>query len=147
VVGQEPEPAVYATEALPELNPFLFFDLAEIFNALPFLIDLIVQEVLVFAMVQDFPPAVTLLPVIFEPPFDVGKVMVTVTFTFPFLGAEEDMAETVGAEGFVTLACAGPKASPDIVSAKVVISVANRRIKSPSDFLAVRSPKPSCCEE
>jgi len=104
VVGHEPEPALYATEALPELNPFLFFDLAEIFNALPFLIDLIVQEVLVFAMVQDFPPAVTLLPVICEPPLDVGKVMVTATFTFPFLGVDEDTAETLGAEGFVTLA-------------------------------------------
>jgi hypothetical protein len=103
-VGHEPEPAVYATEALAELNPFLFFDLAEIFNALPFLIDLIVQEVLVFAMVQDFPPAVTLLPVIFEPPLDVGKAIVTFTFTLPFLTAEEDMAEMVGAEGFVTFA-------------------------------------------
>jgi hypothetical protein len=104
VVGQEPEPAVYVIEVLAELNPFLFFDLAEIFNDLPFLIDLIVQEVLVFAMVQDFPSAVTLLPVIFEPPLDAGKVMVTVTFTFPFLGVEEDTAETVGAEGFVTFA-------------------------------------------
>jgi hypothetical protein len=104
VVGQEPEPAVYATEVLRELNPFLFFDLAEIFNALPFLIDLIVQEVLVFAMVQDFPPAVTLLPVIFEPPLDVGKAIVTFTLTLPFFTAEEDMAEMVGAEGFVTFA-------------------------------------------
>jgi hypothetical protein len=103
-VGQEPEPAVYATEVLAELNPFLFFDLAEIFNALPFLIDLIVQEVLVFFMVHVSPPAVTLLPVIFEPPLDAGKVIVTVTFTFPFLGVEEDTAEMVGAEGFVTFA-------------------------------------------
>jgi hypothetical protein len=104
VVGQEPEPAVYVTEVLAELNPFLFFDLAEIFNDLPFLIDLIVQEVLVFLMVQDLPPAVTLLPVSFEPPLDAGKVIVTVTFTFPFLGVEEDTAEMVGAEGFVTFA-------------------------------------------
>jgi hypothetical protein len=55
-------------------------------------------------MVQDLPPAVTLLPVIFEPPLDAGKVIVTVTFTFPFLGVEEDTAEMVGAEGFVTFA-------------------------------------------
>ena len=108
----------------------MFFELAYTLNDLPLLIDLIVQEVLVFAMVQDFPPAVTLLPVIFEPPLDVGKVMVTVTFTFPFLGVEEDTAETVGAEGFVTLACAGPKASPDIDKAIVVISVAMRRIRN-----------------
>jgi hypothetical protein len=104
VVGHALAPAVYAIEVLRELNPFLFLALAEIFNAFPFLIDLIVQEVLVFAMVHVFPPAVTLLPVIFEPPFDVGKVMVTVTFTFPFLGVEDEMAEMVGAEGFVTFA-------------------------------------------
>jgi hypothetical protein len=103
-VGQEPEPAVYATDVLRELNPFLFFDLAEIFNDLPFLIDLIVQEVLVFFMVHVFPPAVTLLPVIFEPPLDVGKVIVTVTLTLPFFTAEEDTAEMIGAEGFVTFA-------------------------------------------
>ena len=72
--------------------------------ALPFLIVLIVQEVLVFAVVQDFPPAVTLLPVIFEPPLDVGKAIVTFTLTLPFFTAEEDMAEMVGAEGFVTFA-------------------------------------------
>ena len=82
----------------------MFFELAYTLNALPVLIDLIVQEVLVFFMVQDFPPAVTLLPVIFEPPLDAGKVIVTVTFTFPFLGVEEDTAEMVGAEGFVTFA-------------------------------------------
>jgi hypothetical protein len=29
-----------------------------------------------------------------------------VTFTFPFLGVEEDMAEIAGAEGFVTFAFA-----------------------------------------
>jgi hypothetical protein len=121
---------VYVTEVLAELNPFLFFDLAEIFNDLPFLIDLIVQEVLVFFMVHVLPPAVTLPPVIFEPPLDVGKVIVTVTLTLPFLGVEEDTAETVGAEGFVTLACAGPKASPDIDKAIVVISVAMRRIRN-----------------
>jgi hypothetical protein len=55
-------------------------------------------------MVHVSPPAVTLLPVIFEPPLDAGKVIVTVTFTFPFLGVEEDTAEMVGAEGFVTFA-------------------------------------------
>jgi hypothetical protein len=55
-------------------------------------------------MVQDFPPAVTLLPVIFEPPLDVGKAIVTFTLTLPFFTAEEDMAEMVGAEGFVTFA-------------------------------------------
>ena len=107
---------------------FLFFDLAEIFNALPFLIDLIVQEVLVFAMVQDFPPAVTLLPVIFEPPLEADKVIVTVTFTLPFLGTEEDMAEMVGAEGFVTFAWAGENTIPDMVKARVVMSSAIRRI-------------------
>jgi hypothetical protein len=84
----------------------MFFELAYTLNDLPFLIDLIVQEVFVFFMVQDLPPAVTLLPVIFEPPFDTGKVIVTVTFTLPFLTAEEDMAEIVGAEGLVTFAFA-----------------------------------------
>jgi hypothetical protein len=84
----------------------MFFEFAYTLSALPFLIDLIVQEVLVFFMVQDLPPAVTLLPVTFEPPFDAGRVIVTVTFTLPFLGTEEDMAEIAGAEGFVTFAFA-----------------------------------------
>ena len=79
----------------------MFFEFAYTLNDLPFLIDLIVQEVLVFAMVQDLPPAVTLLTVIFEPPSEAGNAIVTVTFTLPFLTAEEDMAEIVGAEGFV----------------------------------------------
>ena len=52
------------------------------------------------------PPAVTLLPVIFEPPFDAGKVIVTFTFTLPFLAAEEEMAAMVGAEGLATFAFA-----------------------------------------
>ena len=82
----------------------MFFEMAYTLNALPVLIDLIVQEVLVFFMVQDLPPAVTLLPAIFEPPLDAGKAIVMVTFTLPFLGVEEDTAETVGAEGFVTFA-------------------------------------------
>ena len=60
-----------------------------------------VQDFLFFGMVQVLPPALTLLPVIFEPPFDAGNVIVTVTFTLPFLGVEEDMAEIVGAEGLV----------------------------------------------
>ncbi len=59
-------------------------------------------------MVHDFPPAVTLLPVIFVPPFEVGSAIVTVTLTLPFLGADEVTETTVGAEGFVIfdLACA-----------------------------------------
>jgi hypothetical protein len=84
----------------------LFLDFAVTFSALPFLIDLIVQEVLVFAIVHVLPPALTLLPVTFEPPFDAGKVIVTVTFTLPFLGVDEDMAEIVGAEGLVTFSFA-----------------------------------------
>ena len=87
-------------------NPFLFLDFAVTVSALPCLIDLIVQEVLVFFMVQDLPPAVTLLPVIFEPPSEAGSVIVMVTFTLPFFIDEEDNAETVGAEGFVTFAFA-----------------------------------------
>jgi hypothetical protein len=65
-----------------------------------------VQEVFNFFMVQDFPPAVTLLPVIFDPPFEVGNAMVTFTLTFPFLGAEDVTETTVGAEGFVIFAFA-----------------------------------------
>jgi hypothetical protein len=38
--------------------------------------------------------------------FDAGKVIVTVTFTLPFLGFDEEMAEIVGAEGLVTFAFA-----------------------------------------
>jgi len=97
---------VYATEVLAGLNPFLFFDFAVTVSALPFLIDLSVQEVLVFAIVHVLPPAVILLPVIFEPPLDAGKVIVTFTLTLPFFTEEEDMAEMVGAEGFVTFAFA-----------------------------------------
>ena len=77
----------------------MFFELAYTLNNLPFLIDLIVQEVLVFFMVHVLPPAVTLLPVIFEPPLDVGKAIVTFTLTLPFLTAEEEIALIVGAEG------------------------------------------------
>jgi hypothetical protein len=103
VIGHALPPAVYAIEALAGLNPFLFLDFALKFSALPFLIDLIVQEVLVFFIVHDLPPADTLLLVIFEPPFEAGKVIVTVTFTLPFIGVDEDIEEMVGAEGLVIL--------------------------------------------
>jgi hypothetical protein len=63
-----------------------------------------VQDVFNFLMVQDLPPAVTLLPVIAEPPFELGREIVTVTFTFPFLGADDVTVTTVGAEGLVILA-------------------------------------------
>ncbi len=84
----------------------MFFELAYTLNDLPFLIDLIVQEVFVFFMVQDLPPADTLLPVIFEPPLEVGNAIVTVTLTLPFFGVEEDTETMVGAEGLVTFAFA-----------------------------------------
>jgi hypothetical protein len=65
-----------------------------------------VQEVSKFTIKQDLPPAVTLLPVIFEPPFFLGKLIFTVTLINPLL-AEEDVTETiVGAEGLVVLAFA-----------------------------------------
>jgi hypothetical protein len=73
---------------------------------MPFLIPLIVQEVLELTIKQDLPPAMTLLPVIFEPPFFFGKLILTVTLTSPFL-TEDDVTETiVGAEGLVMLAFA-----------------------------------------
>jgi hypothetical protein len=92
---------------------------------LPFLIDLIVQEVLVFAIVHVLPPKETLEPVIFEPPFDVGNVMVTFTFTLPSFGVEEEMLLIVGADGFViftvaNIALAGEAAAP--VTSEMVVS-------------------------
>jgi hypothetical protein len=95
------------TEALLAPNPFLFLDLAVTPSVLPDFKPLIVQEVFSFYIVQDFPPAVTLLPVIFEPPSEAGNVIVTVTLTLPFFGVEDTTEVTVGSEGFVTLACAG----------------------------------------
>ncbi len=67
-----------------------------------------VHVVLRFFIEQDLPLAVTLLPVIFEPPLEFGSVIVTVMFTLPFLGVEEVMETIFGAEGLVTLdfACA-----------------------------------------
>jgi hypothetical protein len=55
-------------------------------------------------MVQDLPANVTLLPVIFDPPFDTGRAIFTVTFTLPFFGFEDVTDKMVGAEGFVTFA-------------------------------------------
>jgi hypothetical protein len=103
-----PPPATWLTAGLLAPKPFLFFDLATTLRDLPDFNPLIVHEVFKFLIVHDLPPAETLLPVIFEPPLDVGKVIVTVTFTLPFLTAEEAMAEIVGDEGFAifALACA-----------------------------------------
>jgi hypothetical protein len=99
---QFPLPTTKGTATLLPPKPFLFFDFAITFNDLPFLIPFIVQEVFIFLMVHDLPPAVTLLPVIFEPPLEVGRAIVTVTLTLPFFGVEEDTETIVGAEGFVT---------------------------------------------
>lgn len=62
------------------------------------------QEVLVFAIVQVLLPSDTLEPLIFEPPFDAGKEIVTFTFTLPFLTVEEEMLLIVGAEGLAIFA-------------------------------------------
>lgn len=64
------------------------------------------QEVLVFTIVHVLLPSDTLELVIFEPPFDAGNFMVTFTFTRPSFGAEEAIAEIIGAEGFAIFAFA-----------------------------------------
>ena len=64
------------------------------------------HEVFKPAIVQVLPPAMTLLPVIFDPPFFLGSLIFTVTLTNPFLGDEEVTETIVGADGFVTFACA-----------------------------------------
>jgi hypothetical protein len=71
-------------------------------SALPFLMPLMVQLVLVCVIVQDFAPTQTLLPVIFAPPVFVGNAMETLMLTLPFLTGEEEMLTTVGAAGFET---------------------------------------------
>jgi hypothetical protein len=96
-------PADIFTTALFGPKPFLFFERATTDTDLPFLIPLIVQVVFSFFIVHDLPPAVTLLPVIFDSPFVVGKEIVTFRLTFPFFGVEEATETTVGADGFATL--------------------------------------------
>jgi hypothetical protein len=95
-----------------------------------------------FFIVHDLPPAVTLLPVIFDPPFAVGKEMVTVRFTFPLLGFDDDTETTVGADGFVTLAleetaCEGV-AIDDKTSAAPSPATTNFFIESPKISVAYR---------
>jgi hypothetical protein len=99
---------LYETPALFEPKPFLFLELATTFSDLPDFKPFIVQVVFNFFIVQDLPPAVTLLPVMPEPPLEVGSVIETVTLTFPFFGVDEETETMVGAEGFVifVLACA-----------------------------------------
>jgi hypothetical protein len=90
--------------------PFLFCDLADTFTTFPFLRPLIVQEVLDFLAVQDFPPAETLVCLIAAPPRSAGNVKVTVMLTLPFLTGPFVTEVIVGALGFVadlTAACAG----------------------------------------
>jgi hypothetical protein len=71
------------------------------------LIPLIVQDVFKFNIVQVLPSAVTLLPVIFDPPLLLGSTILIVTFTKPFLGAEDEMEMIFDADGFVIFAEAG----------------------------------------
>jgi hypothetical protein len=110
VVGDEegyfPLPATYLTVLLFAPKPLEFLELAFTLSDVPVLISLIVQEVFKFTIVQVLPPAVTLLPVIFEPPFFLGRLIFTVTLTNPFLGEEETMETIVGADGFVIVALA-----------------------------------------
>jgi hypothetical protein len=86
--------------------PFLFLELAFTLKVLPSPIPLIVQEFFKLTIKQDLPSAETLLPVIFEPPFCLGRLILTVTLTFPFFGVEELMETIVGAEGLLMLAFA-----------------------------------------
>jgi hypothetical protein len=50
-------------------------------------------------IVQDLPLAVTLLPVILDPPLFDGSDIETVIVIFPFLAFEKVTAVIVGAEG------------------------------------------------
>lgn len=65
------------------------------------------QDVFKFNIVQVLPPAVTLLPVIFDPPLLLGSAILIVTFTKPFLDAEDEMEMIFDAAGFVIFAEAG----------------------------------------
>jgi hypothetical protein len=56
--------------------------------------------------VHDLSLALTVLPVIFDPPLFLGRLIITVKLTNPFLG-EEELTETIfGADGFVIFALA-----------------------------------------
>jgi hypothetical protein len=81
--------------------PFLFLEAAFTTTFFPALIPFIVHFFFNFLIVHDFPPAVTLLPVIFDPPVTFGKLIDIVKLTFPFLAFEETIELIVGAEGFV----------------------------------------------
>jgi len=115
----------------------MFFEFAYTLKALPLLIDLIVQEVFVFAMVHVLPPALTLLPVTFEPPFDAGKVMVTFTLTLPFLTVEEDMAAMVGAEGTFTFALVATVLAERALDGAAVIPVTSEMVASSTRNLRI----------
>jgi len=115
----------------------MFFEFAYTLNDLPLLIDLIVQEVFVFEMVHVLPPALTLLPVIFEPPFDVGKVIVTFTSTLPFLTAEEEIALIVGANGAVTFALVATELVESALDGAAVIPVTSEMVASSNRNLRI----------
>jgi hypothetical protein len=115
----------------------MFFEFAYTLNDLPLLIDLIVQEVFVFEMVHVLPPALTLLPVIFEPPFDVGKVIVTFTSTLPFLTAEEEIALIVGANGAVTFALVATELAESALDGAAVIPVTSEMVASSNRNLRI----------
>ena len=117
--------------------PLMFFEFAYTLNDLPLLIDLIVQEVLVFSMVQDLPPALTLLPVTVEPPFDAGKVIVTFTSTLPFLTAEEEIALIVGANGAVTFALVATELAESALDGAAVIPVTSEMVASSNRNLRI----------
>jgi hypothetical protein len=85
----------------------LFLELAFTLKVFPSPIPLSVQDVFKFAIKQDLPSADTLLPVIFDPPFCLGRLILTVTLTNPFLGEEVVIETIVGADGFVIFAAAG----------------------------------------
>ena len=103
---------MYFRELLFDPNPFLFFDDALTVKDLPDFMPFMVQVVFSFFIVQDLPPAVTLLPVTLDPPFDVGREIVIFTLTIPFFTEVDSIVVTVGAEGllifdFAARACDG----------------------------------------
>ena len=96
-------PATYLRELLLGPKPFLFFEEALTVTDFPDFRPLMVQVVFCFFMVQDLPPAETLLPVSLDPPFDAGKEMVTLRLILPFFAGIDSMEVTRGAVGRVTL--------------------------------------------
>jgi hypothetical protein len=128
-------PAICKKTLLFTPYPDLFLLAPRSFSVDPALTPGILQYDRYFFAVHEYLPDSTFVPVIFDPPFDVGKANSTVIVTFPFTGLVEVAFNIVGADGFLDLALFSKESTGEVFNATECRMMIDARPNLAIDFI------------